>query len=70
VLFAEEVDGGRLFEIVLNRNLMSAAAVLDRPAVGRIAHEGIDIDAEGNVYVVDEHRGRTSGCDLGVPCGG
>jgi hypothetical protein len=70
VLFAEEVDGGRLFEIVLNNDLVSASAVIDRPAVGRIAHEGIDLDAAGNVYVVDEHRGRTSGCSGVVPCGG
>jgi secreted PhoX family phosphatase len=70
VLFAEETDGGRLFEIELENDLMTAKAVHDRPAVGRIAHEGIDLDGEGNVYVVDEHRGRSSGCDLGTPCGG
>ncbi|MGB5538497.1 MAG: alkaline phosphatase PhoX, partial [Gammaproteobacteria bacterium] len=71
VLFAEEVDGGRLFEIFLDKNdLMTASAVVDRPAVGRIAHEGIDVDQDGNVYVVDEHRGRTSGCSGVVPCGG
>jgi hypothetical protein len=70
VLFAEEVDGGRLFEIELEDDLMTAKAVHDRPAVGRIAHEGIDLDADGNVYVVDEHRGRTSGCSGVVPCGG
>lgn len=71
ILFAEEVDGGRLFEIILDKkDFMKAAAVIDRPAVGRLAHEGIDIDAEGNIYVVDEHRGRTSGCDGVVPCGG
>jgi hypothetical protein len=71
VLFAEEIDGGRLLEIVLDENdPMTAAAVVDRPAVGRLAHEGIDVDAEGNVYVVDEHRGQTEGCALGTPCGG
>jgi secreted PhoX family phosphatase len=71
ILFAEEVYEGRLFEIVLDKkNLMKAKAVIDRPAVGRLAHEGIDLDAEGNVYVVDEHRGRSSGCDGVVPCGG
>jgi secreted PhoX family phosphatase len=71
VLFAEEIDGGRLLEIVLDENdPMTAAAVIDRPAVGRLAHEGIDVDAEGNVYVVDEHRGQTEGCALGTPCGG
>ena len=70
VLFAEETTGGRLFEIELNEDMMTAAAVHDRPAVGRLAHEGIDLDADGNVYVVDEHRGRTSGCDGVTPCGG
>jgi hypothetical protein len=71
ILFAEEVYEGRLFEIILDKkNLMKAAAVIDRPDVGRLAHEGIDIDSEGNIYVVDEHRGRTAGCDAVVPCGG
>lgn len=70
VLFAEETTGGRLFEIELNADMMSATAVHDRPAVGRLAHEGIDLDADGNVYVVDEHRGRTSGCGDLIPCGG
>lgn len=71
VLFAEENEGGRLFEIVLDENDPGTAlAVLDRPAVGRIAHEGIDVDKAGNVYVVDEHRGRSVGCSGVVPCGG
>jgi len=70
VLFAEETTGGRLFEMVLNDDMMSAAEIIDRPQVGRLAHEGIDLDEDGNVYVVDEWRGRTSGCDGVVPCGG
>ena len=52
LLFAEEKTGGRLFEIELNADMMSGT-VHDRPAVGRIAHEGIGVDAEGNIYVVD-----------------
>jgi len=59
-----------MLEMVLNEDMMSAAAIYDRPAVGRLAHEAIDLDKDGNVYVVDEHRGRSSGCDLGIPCGG
>jgi hypothetical protein len=70
VVFAEETAGGRFLEIELNDDLMTAKAVYDRPAVGRLAHEGIDFDASGNVYVVDEHRGRSVGCDGVVPCGG
>ena len=70
LLFAEEAAGGRLFEIILNDDMMSAKEIIDRPEVGRLAHEGIDIDKEGNVYIVDEHRGRTSGCNGVVPCGG
>ena len=70
LLFAEESAGGRLFEMTLNDDMMSASKIIDRPQVGRLAHEGIDLDAAGNVYVVDEHRGRTVGCDDVVPCGG
>ncbi|MES9944451.1 MAG: alkaline phosphatase PhoX [Candidatus Thiodiazotropha sp.] len=70
LLFAEEITGGRLLEIYLEDDLMTAKEVVDRPAVGRLAHEGIDLDSDGNVYVVDEHRGRTSGCSGVVPCGG
>ena len=70
LLFAEETEGGRLFELVLNDDMMSAAEIIDRPYVGRLAHEGIDLDAEGNIYIVDEHRGRSSGCDEIIPCGG
>jgi hypothetical protein len=61
LLFAEEPEGGRLFEIELGPDLATATVVNDRPAVGRLAHEGIDLDAQGNVYVVDEYRGRSVG---------
>lgn len=71
ILVAEETYGGRLFEIVLDPNdPMKAVEVIDRPAVGRLAHEGIAIDKAGNIYVVDEHRGRSHGCEGTVPCGG
>jgi len=70
VVFAEETSGGRFFEIELNNDMMSVKAVHDRPLVGRLAHEGIDLDENGNIYVVDEHRGRTDGCEGVVPCGG
>jgi len=70
LVFAEETAGGRFFEVELEEDMMTAKAVYDRPLVGRLAHEGIDLDTEGNVYIVDEHRGRTLGCENVVPCGG
>jgi len=70
LLFAEETNQGRLFEIILNDDMMSAAKIIDHPQAGRLAHEGIDLDAQGNVYMVDEHRGRSFGCENVVPCGG
>lgn len=70
VLFAEETSGGRLFEMELNDDMMSAAVIHERPAVGNLAHEGIDVDADGNVYIVDENRGRSSSCGFVSPCGG
>jgi hypothetical protein len=71
LVFAEEITGGRFLEIFLDPNDPSTVLeVVDRPAVGRLAHEGIDIDNDGNIYVVDEHRGRSSGCNGVVPCGG
>jgi hypothetical protein len=70
IVFAEETAGGRFLEIELNDDLITAKAIYDRPAVGRLAHEGIDFDNDGNVYIVDEHRGRSIGCDGVTPCGG
>jgi hypothetical protein len=75
LLFAEENEGGRLFEAVLDPNdPTKTLSVNDRPAVGRMSHEGIEVDDAGNLYVIDEHRGRTDGCTIdGVtvkPCGG
>ena len=35
---------------------MAAESVTVRPMLGALAHEGIEIDAEGNVYVIDEDR--------------
>jgi hypothetical protein len=71
VLFAEEVEGGRLFEIELDPyDLTTALAVHDRMAVGRPAHEGIEVGPDGAVYVVDELRGQSQGCSGVTPCGG
>lgn len=75
VVFGEETSGGSFFEIILNDDMMSGTTV-ERPAVGYLAHEGMQFDDAGNLYIVDEHRGRTSGCTDSVtgepliPCGG
>jgi len=58
VLFAEEDPQGRLYELVLDQNDPSVAVdVKDRPAVGRIRHEGIEVGRAGEVYVIDELNG-------------
>lgn len=66
VLFAEETTSGRLFELVLDKNDPMTGQVFERPAVGLLAHEGIEVGADGAVYVVDENRGQTSGEGGGV----
>ena len=69
VLFAEETvtaqigdpdvpaaTSGLLYEVKLAKNdPMSAAQVVVRPLLGSLAHEGIELDDEGNVYVIDEN---------------
>lgn len=74
ILFAEETAGGRLFEIVLDDKDLTQGTVYDRPAVGRLAHEGIEVGPEGAVYMVDEWRGLSVGCSIDgeaiAPCGG
>jgi len=69
MLFAEETTAGRLFEVVFTydeNGIPNQASVYDRPAVGRVAHEGIDIDGEGNIYIVDEFRGQRDGEGGGI----
>lgn len=58
LLFAEETTRGQLLEIVLDpKDPSTALQVIDRPALGRMAHEGIEIGPDGTVYVIDELRG-------------
>ena len=68
VLFAEETGNalftdpnfpaatrGLLYELKLDRKDPTKAEwVKVRPMLGSVAHEGIEIDAEGNLYVIDE----------------
>ncbi len=58
LLFAEEDPQGHVFEIVLDpRDPSTAVALYDRPAVGLIRHEGIEVGSDGAVYVIDELNG-------------
>lgn len=67
VLFAEEVTDGRLLEIFLDpQDPSTALSVVDRPAVGRLAHEGIQVGSDGSVYVIDEFRGEVEGFGGGI----
>jgi hypothetical protein len=46
---------GLVYEIRLAPgNPMAAASVAVRPLLGALAHEGIEVDATGDVYVIDE----------------
>ncbi len=71
ILFAEETlaqeipdpdypaaKAGLLYEIALAKGDPTTAAgpAVARPMVGSLSHEGIEIDAEGNVYIIDENR--------------
>ncbi len=66
LLFAEETDGGRLFELTPDPHDPMAGTVVERPAVGALAHEGIEVGPDGAVYVVDENRGQSSGVGGGI----
>lgn len=57
LLFGEEVEGGRFFELRLDAKDPTKGTAVERPAVGALAHEGITTDAKGNLYVVDEFMG-------------
>ncbi|MHB1084000.1 MAG: alkaline phosphatase PhoX [Thiobacillus sp.] len=54
---APHATSGLVYEIQLKRNDPSSAKRVDvRPLLGAMAHEGIDVDPQGNVYVIDENR--------------
>lgn len=70
ILFAEEAitsaykdpdvpqaASGLVYELKLDKHdLMKMDSVTVRPLLGALSHEGIETDAEGNVYVIDEDR--------------
>ena len=48
---------GLLYEMKIDkRDPAKAEWIKVRPMLGSIAHEGIELDAEGNVYVIDEYQ--------------
>jgi secreted PhoX family phosphatase len=58
LLFAEETAGGRLFEAFLDPKDPSVVDRVEaRPEVGILRHEGIGVDKDGSVYVIDELNG-------------
>lgn len=53
-----QATSGLVYELKLKSgDLTSAHSVEVRPLLGSLAHEGIQIDEQGNVYVIDEDRG-------------
>ncbi|KRV48484.1 hypothetical protein AQ490_24730 [Wenjunlia vitaminophila] len=58
LLFGEETDGGRLFEVFLDpADPSKATRVEERREVGVLRHEGIEARADGSVFVIDELNG-------------
>ncbi|MDT3706115.1 MAG: DUF839 domain-containing protein [Thiobacillus sp.] len=54
---APKATSGLVYEIMLDpQDPMSAASLTVRPLLGALAHEGIEVDPAGNVYVIDEDR--------------
>lgn len=70
ILFAEEAitsaipdpdhaaaTSGLVYELKLKKgDLTSMESVAVRPMLGALSHEGLELDAEGNVFVIDEDR--------------
>jgi secreted PhoX family phosphatase len=52
-----QATSGLVYEMKLDkRDPMKMESVAVRPLLGSLSHEGIETDAEGNVYVIDEDR--------------
>ncbi len=66
LLVVEEKDNGRLFEIVLEDNNLMYGTAHERPAMGLMAREGIQVGNDGSVYTVDEFRGQKEGYGGGI----
>lgn len=58
LLVTEETAGGEVFELFLDKkDLTTVVKIEERTALGVLRHEGIDVDKDGNVYVIDELNG-------------
>lgn len=66
VLFAEETTNGRLIELVLDKKDPMTGTTYERPALGLLAHEGIEVGPDGSVYVIDEFLGQSNGVGGGI----
>ncbi len=54
---APQAQSGLLYEMKFKKGDPSTMEAINvRPMLGSLAHEGIEIDEEGNVYVIDEDR--------------
>jgi hypothetical protein len=54
---APQAASGLVYELKLPpRDPAKLAEILVRPLLGSLAHEGIEVDNDGNVYVIDEER--------------
>ncbi|WP_295624350.1 alkaline phosphatase PhoX [uncultured Nitrosomonas sp.] len=52
---APNAESGMLYEMIfVQDDPATVAAIKVRPMLGSLSHEGIEIDDEGNVYVIDE----------------
>lgn len=54
---APQAQSGMLYEMKFKKDDPTAVKEIKvRPMLGSLAHEGIEVDEEGNVYVIDEDR--------------
>jgi len=54
---APDAQSGLLYEMIFAKNNPTQVKEIKvRPMLGSLSHEGIEIDEEGNVYVIDEDR--------------
>ncbi|MBQ0983098.1 DUF839 domain-containing protein [Streptomyces sp. F63] len=58
LLVTEETDGGRVFELFLDRrDRTKVTRIEERREIGILRHEGIDVLPDGTVFVIDELKG-------------